>query len=371
MTAWLARLVCDLPWITPSRILASGTGEGVALRCGSNLGLQTEAFYVEPVREGALRRFNDRDRIIFNRTVKIRKCREMQIAPLNIVVIIASTGRPTELGQLVERLSLQSRKPDRIIVSISSDDDLPDDIGKIVDIVKGPKGLCGQRNRGLALGLAQSDIIAFFDDDYIPSLTALEKIEQVFEQYPDIVGLNGHLLADGARGAGISYRDAIALIEQYDRIDEELLEIEPRPDGLYGCNMAFRSAAIADARFDENLPLYGWQEDIDFSATIARNGGRLVKTNAFAGVHCGTKSGRTSGKRLGYSQIINPIYLIRKGTMSVGFAGKLMMRNVASNIYKVIYPEPWIDRRGRLFGNMIAIADLLRGKIDPKSVLQL
>ena len=41
--------------------------------------------------------------------------------------------------------------------------------------------------------------------------------------------------------------------------------------------------------------------------------GKVVKIDAAFGVHLGTKLGRNSGLRLGYSQIANPLYLARKG----------------------------------------------------------
>ena len=74
-------------------------------------------------------------------------------------------------------------------------------------------------------------------------------------------------------------------------------------------------APSATLRFDEGLPLYGWQEDIDFAARVARQGGALARTDAFAGVHCGVKTARSRGLPIGYSQVANPLYLVRKGTM--------------------------------------------------------
>ena len=65
-------------------------------------------------------------------------------------------------------------------------------------------------------------------------------------------------------------------------------------------------------RFDENLPLYGWLEDIDFARSIAPYG-RVVKSMLLRGVHLGVKRGRTSGVKLGYSQIANPLYMLEKG----------------------------------------------------------
>jgi hypothetical protein len=134
--------------------------------------------------------------------------------------------------------------------------------------------------------------------------------------------------------------------------------------------MAYRVSAIGSTRFDERLKLYAWQEDIDFAASL-HDRGRVVKTFAFAGVHMGIKSGRTPGKRLGYSQVINPSYLARKGTMRVGFAAKLIIRNVVANHLKSLRPEPWVDRLGRAKGNWIGLADLLRGRVTPERIEQL
>jgi hypothetical protein len=135
--------------------------------------------------------------------------------------------------------------------------------------------------------------------------------------------------------------------------------------------MAFRSSAIGSHRFDEALPLYGWQEDIDFAASVSRHGGRLVKTDAFVGVHRGVRSGRTSGKRFGYSQMVNPVYLCRKRTMKRSYAARIMTQNFLANVRGLVRPEPWIDRRGRLFGNLLGLADLVQLRIDPMRVLHL
>jgi hypothetical protein len=124
--------------------------------------------------------------------------------------------------------------------------------------------------------------------------------------------------------------------------------------------------SIHDLRFDERLVLYGWLEDKDFAAAIARRGGRLVKCAAARGVHMGVKDGRVSGDKVGYSQIVNPIYMWRKGTMSASQMANHLFRNLASNIALSARPEPFIDRRGRLRGNLLGLADVLRGRIEPE-----
>jgi hypothetical protein len=88
--------------------------------------------------------------------------------------------------------------------------------------------------------------------------------------------------------------------------------------------------------------------------------------NTALGVHLGVKRGRVSGRKLGYSQVINPLYLVRKKTMPLRDALRHVVRNVASNMVRSFAPEPWVDRRGRLRGNLIGVCDFLRGRLTPE-----
>jgi hypothetical protein len=44
---------------------------------------------------------------------------------------------------------------------------------------------------------------------------------------------------------------------------------------------------------------------------------------------------------------------------------------MAMNIVHAPRPEPYVDRRGRLRGNLLALADLLRARMAPERVLDL
>jgi hypothetical protein len=46
-----------------------------------------------------------------------------------------------------------------------------------------------------------------------------------------------------------------------------------------------------------------------------------------------------------------------------------MSRNLLANFAKVIRPEPWVDRRGRVVGNMLGFLDLIRGRLHPTRIL--
>jgi len=291
---------------------------------------------------------------------------------LKIAVGIATAGRRDVVQQTIGFLRNQTRLPDLLVACPLASDKLSDrdfpDFPFPVVVTSGPVGLCAQRNAILAKAI-DCDLIVFFDDDFIAESHYLQELEKIFLNNPDVVAATGFMLADDVTGPGLTIEQGLKIVQNNVRNGSDVLEPVP---GLYGCNMTYRMQHIRDKRlkFDENLPLYGWQEDIDFSLQMAPLG-RMVKNDRLMGVHLGVKAGRTSGVRLGYSQIANPVYLSKKGTMSWQHARKLISRNIAANLARSIYPEPWIDRHGRLKGNMLALMDLLRGKASPARILQL
>ena len=289
--------------------------------------------------------------------------------PLSVAVVIASLGRPELIEQMRGLIAAQTRAPDMLLYSVVSEGDIPADFAQndACKVIMGNKGLCAQRNNALNFLGDAYDVIVFYDDDYIPASNSVEQIAEFFRLHPDVAGATGNVIADGINGAGISFAEAQELLSQHESKNFSPVCVVAPLHGLYGCNMAYRTAMIGDTRFDERLKLYAWQEDIDFAASL-RSRGRLVKTFAFAGVHQGVKFGRTPGVRLGYSQIVNPAYLAKKGTMRMSFALKLILRNMAANHIKSIKPEPWVDRFGRAKGNWIGLFDLIRGRLTPERI---
>ncbi len=83
------------------------------------------------------------------------------------------------------------------------------------------------------------------------------------------------------------------------------------------------------------------------------------------------KAGRVSGYRLGYSHVANPFHLVRKGAMALPYALRLVARNVTANVVRSLWPEAYIDRRGRLRGNVLGTAHLLLGRLRPEAILEL
>jgi GT2 family glycosyltransferase len=279
-------------------------------------------------------------------------------------------GRPALLRAVLEELARQSRRPDRIVVCAPTHADVEAmPIDAKVEIIVGPRGLTSQRNAILAR-LDEFDIVQFFDDDFLPSPDYLLVMEHAFAMDPAIAMATGSLIADGVKGPGIDLETARSILAA-DATGAGGAAFE-RVEDAYGCNMAVRLAAAraSQCRFDERLPLYGWLEDLDFSRQLARVG-RIVRLTGAKGIHLGVKQGRQSGVRLGYSQIANPIYLSRKGTCPWPRSLRLMGRNIAANLVRSLSPEPYIDRAGRVSGNLKAFGDLITGRLDPQRVLEL
>jgi GT2 family glycosyltransferase len=292
---------------------------------------------------------------------------------LKIAVVVATRGRGEFLDHLLQHLKSQSRAPDTVCISGVDESDVTAARlfkGLPIRIVFGQPGLTKQRNTGIRAVMSDTDAVVFFDDDFLPSSHWLERLEKILIEHPPILGIDGKTLADGSKGAAITVDEAERLLSECEIKAKDADSGLAPCRTLYGCNMAFRTKVFGALQFDERLPLYGWLEDYDFSAQVRRLG-PIVSSSVLLGVHLGIKSGRTSGVKFGVSQIVNPCYLYRKGTMPGRDAARLLLRPLLKNMMKAFCPEPYIDRRGRVRGNLLGIAYMLSGRADPGTILKL
>ncbi|WP_338468424.1 glycosyltransferase [Novosphingobium sp. ZN18A2] len=289
---------------------------------------------------------------------------------LRIHVIVATCGRAETVCELVRHLERQERAADGVVVVGTCEADVAGvrEASAAASVIIAKRGLCCQRNAGIAQVADDADVVVFFDDDFTPANDYLAGVDALMTAFPETAGLTGDLVDDGILDVPIAFEDAVRRLE----VDGE------RPQGtdrvpvrsLYGCNMAIRLEALGDLRFDENLPLYGWLEDVDLTYQLSHRG-QMYAAPDLTGIHLGVRSGRQPGRRLGYSQVANVIYLYGKGTMQPDIGWRQLLRNLAANCVKSIAPEPEIDRRGRLAGNLIAIGDFMRGRLDPRRIMSL
>lgn len=284
--------------------------------------------------------------------------------PCNICVGVATRGRPEVVEAVVGLLGHQTLAPSTVLLCCTG----PEDAGSLlmrdgVTVLFSERGLTRQRNTILDHVPPEAEVVVFFDDDFVPHSDWLRSVVEVFRAQADVAAVTGTVLADGIHGPGIAFEDAcrIATAAPGAALAAPIERYSP-----YGCNMAFRRSAIADLRFDESLVLYGWLEDRDFGAGLVRRGWRMLKVGSARGVHMGIKSGRVSGRQFGYSQVVNPVYMNRKGTMRWRAMAHHMFRNIAANLLRSGRPEPHVDRFGRLCGNLIGLTDVFRGRVTPE-----
>ena len=142
-----------------------------------------------------------------------------------------------------------------------------------------------------------------------------------------------------------------------------------KSDCTYGCNMAFRTAAIGSLRFDERLPLYGWQEELGFLRSAAAAPAGSFGRTASGEFTLAQNTGRVASLDLGTRRSsIRPI-LSAKATCRFGTAFRLMARNLLANLVGSIRPESCVDRRGRLRGNLIGMFHLMTGRNSARNTL--
>jgi GT2 family glycosyltransferase len=301
-----------------------------------------------------------------------------QTAPFNpfTAVVVATKDRPLAVSRLLDTLKHQTVRPDVIIISAYNDGDVEGDHTSAdnVQVLFGPPGLPAQRNRALALLRGKADIVIFFDDDFVPSRFWIERVQALLKSHPDVGGVTGQVLADGVKSMEIAWAEAQSIVDEADQsgthISWDDVSIPDFHMSPYGCNMAFRAKAIQDIEFDERLVLYGWLEDRDFGARAARRA-RMIFTDLLWGVHLGVRSGRTSGLRFGYSQVVNPWYLKQNGSMKSIEVYGYIIRALARNALGIVFRTSEIDRWGRFKGNLIGLTDILHGRWAPERIAHL
>jgi len=287
-----------------------------------------------------------------------------------LAVIISSVGRPAILHETLLSVSRQRRAPGQIILSVPDDADVAPETRRLagLSVVHGGLGLTRQRNSGIAALARSVEVVAFIDDDVELHEAYLDRVVGTLRDRPDVVLVDGRVLADGP---DISRSRARRIVAS-DDAPENRPSRDIGPELAYGCNMTVRRRVLARTRFDERLPLYGYMEDRDFAFECARLG-RLARCEAATLVHLRPPGGRISARRLGFSQIMNPVYLWRKGNyLSWRNLAWQVSRPLLTNTALALAPGRTTRRRwSQLAGNCRAVAKILRGRIAPEDITRL
>jgi GT2 family glycosyltransferase len=292
---------------------------------------------------------------------------------MRTTIIIPSFQRPEVLHETVQSFLSQTLCPEQILLPVPAPEHVDGatlDLPRVRRIIA-PAGSSAQRNAGVAHVAPETELVGFFDDDVELVPDYLEWVARAMRARPDVCLLTGAVLADGAKQGSIPRETARRFVRAVPSASPDAdLVIQPVFSG-YGCNMIVRRGVLPAVQFDERLPLYGWLEDFDFSQRCRRFGG-IAQCGQMRLVHLYAGGGRVSGLRYGFSQIMNSFYLYRKGSMPLRkMLVECWTRPVVANLVLSLPPPGAIDRRGRLRGNLIALAHLLRGDVRPEYILEM
>jgi GT2 family glycosyltransferase len=257
--------------------------------------------------------------------------------------------------------------PVTLVVSVPDDGSLPPEGVPDGALLVYDRGLTAQRNAGLA-AVPEADFVFFFDDDAVVRPDFVERGLDFFERHPEVAGITGEVLLDGASGDEVSRSDAEAALVS--SASAGLRRQFRYSRELYGCNFAYRRSAAPMEFFDARLPLYSWLEDHDFARRLMRHG-RLAKVADCVIVHRGVKSGgRVAHTRLGYSQMMNPFYLHHVGSFPLWLTMHETVFRCGKNLVYAVAGGEASWRRERVKGNIIALFDVVRGRFTPERMLE-
>lgn len=288
-----------------------------------------------------------------------------------VVIVIASANRPALLADAIQTCMAQTDVCIRGVVSVPDEASLPVDRSRIRswEIVSGTRGSAAQRNAGLDHVEGAVDIVFFFDDDTVLRSDYIVNALNFFDRHPEVVGLTGQVLDDGKITGEISTGSANATLA--DSWVHPLSGAWKPTRELYGANFAVRISAAPALRFDARLPLYSWLEDHDLARRLLAIGPLAYVDDCRLVHRAAASGGRTNHRRLGYSQVMNPIYLWRKGSFPVWLAAQQLARPVFKNLALAIVGEVVAMRRERLRGNLMAVSDILVGRLTPERILHI
>lgn len=205
----------------------------------------------------------------------------------SLTVIIATLGRPQQLGQALDSLRQSTVAPDEVlIVDGSADGDALEVVREQsvqasfpVRHLRSARGSSRQRNVGI--DAASSDVVLFLDDDAQVPPHGLHEVKLAYAE-PGVVGVTARVVEPhgNAIGGKVSWfrrfynlggKPGTFNAAGYPR----RLQSESVRQDIEFMQGAFMSARLAEARrvrLDEMLPAYGLAEDEDFSWRLSRLG---------------------------------------------------------------------------------------------------
>ena len=289
-----------------------------------------------------------------------------------MIIIIPTKDRPEELNNTIKFLDLNRFFFKKIIIVDSSTLKKKKIINKIIKnynlnikIINSKPSTCIQRNIGFQF-IKDVKYVMFLDDDNIFYPDAFYRMKEFLNNHNDFVGVAFNQI----------HRDKEGILEKFKKnIILDYLGIYSAKKGgvsrsgwqsrfinfkknlcvewLPTRAVIYKSSAIKNIRFDENLGIYGYLEDLDFSLELKKKGNLMV---------CGRAKYRHDQviNRLGYEfgkkEIKNRYYIVKKHNLSkILFFLNSLLRAIIT-LKDFIFGD--INSIKRLIGNFVGLTNI-------------
>ncbi|WP_298328153.1 glycosyltransferase family 2 protein [uncultured Dokdonia sp.] len=292
-------------------------------------------------------------------------------------LIICTYMRPEPLATLLASVVEQTMYPDEILIIDGSTDDVTgvrfreSEIENLIyhKVPETARGLTKQRNYGIDCVDPSMDIVCFLDDDTILRHTYFERILDVYQKYPEALGVGGHIdneviweqvnnenpsdinhfYYDGYRrteGARFKLRRRLGL--DADTVPGVLPKFGHGrstgflpPSGkiyevkqLMGGVSSFPLSVLQANKFSEYFEGYGLYEDADYTFRISKLGKLYVHTGANLG-HYHAASGRPNRFKYGKMVTRNGWYVWRVMHPNPGFKNVIKWYMISTLLSKI------------------------------------
>jgi GT2 family glycosyltransferase len=278
-------------------------------------------------------------------------------------IIIATNKRPDSMKELYNNLKLQELMPNEVIIVDSSN---TRDINyswfqsnwELKEIYNVEPTLPKQRNIGISMLNNKSDIIIFLDDDVLLDNDYLKNINKIYEddKINEIAGVGGFVIGQDENFKPFQTNPII-------KNGHQLYNIKT----LYGCNMSYRKQVVDKIKFDENLLLYAFLEDKDYSLS-ANQYGLVVRTKEATLKHLRVPTSRISESKFGFAIVGNNYYVMNKHNC---FKLKIFFTVMKLVIFALVNSILYKSKRTRFKGSYTAFKQIISGNFDTKNILML
>ena len=252
---------------------------------------------------------------------------------MTLTVIIPTYNRAECVRENLTRLLTQSAPPEQIIVVDASPDDRTSLLiaAEFEDVVylRNPNGRGNTpHSRNLALKHADSDILAFLDDDAFAHDGWAENLRRSYDD-PTVGGVAGRALngQPGEENAGL---DAIGRFLPDGRLTGNFAADPGRiveVDHMIGCNMSMRASVVAQlGGFRDDMPPgpFGICEETELCVRAKRLGHRLIFNPKVCADHVGARQpgGRRFGPKYSFYHVKNNFVMVIRNYGVGALAGR-------------------------------------------------